>query len=197
MKWLDTQYWTDHRDDGKDSINQLIDHFRDPLCAAGLDEAKVFQEWKALRSTVNNFYKNVEASKVWEKMLVYKKKEFPNILLVVELVLCLSSSNSSVERVFSILTVLLSDRRLRMKHDTMEESLLISGNNSLWTDKERDDILNSAVDSYMQKRRFVRMETTVPVQGVDQNQDTPDNSVSDTDSDSDDSSFVHETDSDV
>ena len=159
MTWLDPQFWIDDRDYGKDFISTFLNEFKTPLLAAGLDERKVFSEWKALKITVNSHYKNVDASKVWEKMLIHKKLEFPNMLLLIELAMCLSSSNSAVERVFSLLTIMLSDRRLRMSHDTMEDMIIIAGNSRLWSHTEKENILTRATDMYMQKRRYTEMES--------------------------------------
>ena len=38
----------------RERFSSFEENIFDPLCAAGFDEAKVFQEWKAVRSTVNN-----------------------------------------------------------------------------------------------------------------------------------------------
>lgn len=51
--------------------------------------------------------------------------------------MCLSSSNSAVERVLSILTLMLSDRRFTMNHTTMEDANLITANRHVWSDKEQ------------------------------------------------------------
>ena len=159
MTWLDPQFWSDERDYGKNSIINLITEFKVPLEASGFDEAKVFSEWRSAQTRIKTFYNDVgNAATIWQRMLKYKRMEFPNLLMLVELIMCLSGSNSSVERAFSVLTTLLSDRRLSMKHDTMEEVILIAGNDSLWSDSERAEILNAAVEKYMSKRRILRME---------------------------------------
>ena len=162
MAWLDPQYWTGEKGYAEHDINALICAFKIPLEAAGFESKKVLGEWKSVQHMVNTFYRNVSAEKVWEKILIYKKKEFPNLLLLVELVMCMSSSNSSVERVFSILTILLSDRRLKMNHSTMEDCIIISGNDALWSDKERGDIVKAAVEKYLMKRRVKRMAKDKP-----------------------------------
>lgn len=65
----------------------------------------------------------------------------------------MSGSNSTFERGFSLLTNILSDRLLSMKHRTMESVLIISVNNKNWSQKERDDILERAVDFYLKNDR--------------------------------------------
>ena len=171
MTWMDPQFWTDDRDYGINSLTVFINEFRAPLLAAGFDERKVFQEWKAFKITVNSNYKNVEATKMWEKMFVHKKREFPNMLLLGELGMCLSSSNSSVERIFSLLTIMLSDRRLRMTHETMEDMIIIAGNSSLWNEREKENLLIRATELYMQKRRYTALEPeAIDVENVGENE---------------------------
>ena len=62
-------------------------------------------------------------------------------------------SNSTVERAFSTLTNILTDKRLSMKHKRMEQILIISSNDKNWTIQERNEIIERAVDIYLQKRR--------------------------------------------
>ena len=48
--------------------------------------------------------------------------------VLAQIILCLSASNSSVERVFSLLTLLLSDKRLSMEYSTMQKLMIINLN---------------------------------------------------------------------
>ena len=70
------------------------------------------------------------------------------------LLTCLSGSNSTVERAFSVLTLLLSDRRLSLHHETMEDLMLIKCNNKNWGCQEREDIIERALEICMSKRRI-------------------------------------------
>ena len=81
--------------------------------------------------------------------------------------MCISSSNSSVERVFNALTTLLTDRRLSMSHETMEDCMLIAGNSSVWTECEKEEILEVAVEKYMRvKRRITKIDAPAPKERV-------------------------------
>ena len=64
-------------------------------------------------------------------MFQYKKKEFPNLLILVELVMCFSLSNSTVEETFSLPTTLSNNHQLSMQHDTMEDDCLLIAMSSL------------------------------------------------------------------
>ena len=80
-------------------------------------------------------------------------EEFPNLCKLASLIMSISGSNSSVERTFSVVTNILSDKRLSMRHGTINESLIVYGNDDLWTTEERTEIINCAVEIYLKKRR--------------------------------------------
>ena len=52
---------------------------------------------------------------------------------------------------------MLSDRRLSTAHETMEDLMVIKANDKIWTEAERKEILNLAVEKYLEKRRKVRL----------------------------------------
>ena len=159
MTWIDPKLWEEDRSkNGFASINKLIEAFSEPLNAAGFDRSKVFVEWKSLQSTVKAYYSHfTNPVDIWAKFFQFRHDEYPNILMLAEIIFCISASNSAVERVFSILTTVLSDRRLTMRHETMEDCVIIAANSRLWTEKEKDEILNGAVERYMKKRRLTKL----------------------------------------
>lgn len=85
------------------------------------------------------------------------QKEFLDILLLVEIILSFSLSNSAIERVLSTLTTLLFDSRLRLKHETMEDCLLKVGNKNARAESNKEDILDSAVLKYFEKRHTTKI----------------------------------------
>ena len=63
--------------------------------------------------------------KMLQNIATHRKDEYPNICLLVSLLSFLSGSNSTVERASSVLTLMLSERRLYLLYETMEDLLLI------------------------------------------------------------------------
>ena len=90
-----------------------------------------------LRNYVKVWLRNVEVEDLWKKIIGFKRDEFPNVCALAKIFNVISGSNSSVEHKFSILTNMLSDRQLSMKHRRMELILIIGGNYKNWTVKER------------------------------------------------------------
>ena len=70
-----------------------------------------------------------------------------------EIVFSLSASNSMVEGAFSLLTLLLSDKQLLLKHETIESLMKINLSDKIWIEKEKNEILERAVDVYLSKQR--------------------------------------------
>ena len=134
-------------------IRNFCEHFKGPLDHCGLDIHKVLPEWKNFKLFVKNNYVGYEALSLWKKIIQYRKEEFPNICMMAELMLSISGSNSSVERCFSILTIILTDRRLSMNHELMENVMLIAGNKNNWSDMEKNKIIDRAVEIYLSIRR--------------------------------------------
>ncbi len=83
--------------------------------------------------------KKAEKADLWKHILTHKRKEF-----YVEIVLSIIGSNSSVEQAFSMLTNMLSDRPLSMKHKRIESVLLISEDDKNWSAGEREEIIERA-----------------------------------------------------
>ena len=152
--WLDPKLWDNsNKMYGNAEINRLCVEFDVPLTAAGFEKSKIFDEWRSVKILQRSLYSKMECLQFWEKMLGFRREEFPNMALLVELALCMSGSNSSVERCFNILSLVLSDRRLGMSHDMMEKCMIIASNDKNWSREEKAMVINRAVDAYMQKRR--------------------------------------------
>ena len=157
--WVDPKLWEEDRlKNGITAITKIMGTFTEPLNDAGFHRSKVFTEWKSLQSAVKSYYSNfTSVTNVWSKLFIHRINEFPNILMLAQTVFCISASNSTVQKVFSTLITLLLDRRLTMRHSTMEDCLVIAGNSSVWSKRENDEILDEAVKKYVKKRRVKKV----------------------------------------
>ena len=86
--------------------------------------------------------------------------------LLAKVLLTISGSNSSVERGFSILTMMLSDQRLSTSQEVLEERMIISANDKNWSETERQEIIDVAIDAYMKKRRLKQTEVLEPPEKI-------------------------------
>ena len=69
--------------------------------------------------------------------------------LLAELMYCLSGCNSAVEIGFSILTMMLSDRKLKTLHDLINFCIVLKIKDKNWREKERSE----ALEIYLSKNR--------------------------------------------
>ena len=93
---------------------------------------------------------------------MYRKQEFPELCRLASLMMAISGSNSSVERSFSVLSLILSDRRLRSSHDVIDDIMVIKGNDKNWSENEREEIIERALAIYMRKNRKRKIDEVVP-----------------------------------
>ena len=103
----------------------------------------------------------------------YRSNEYPNLCLLAELVISLSGSNSAVERAFSTLRNTLCDKRVCLKHSTLEDLLLVKLNDGAWNEDEREEIIERALQIYLRKRRKRKLDDkeTPTVQEVESSAD--------------------------
>ena len=88
---------------------------------------------------------------MWQRLFTYHTSEFKNVCSLSEICLCIGASNSTVERGVSLLSNILTDKRLRISHKAMENYLLVAANSVNFTSAERDQIINDTVKKYLQK----------------------------------------------
>ena len=156
MMWVDPANWGDTAGE-IESLLYLADHFEGSLAANNFDRQEVPSEWPEFKRRVNYCMKGVTGLAMWERIFLFRRSEFINVCLLAEIVLCLGVSNSIVESGFSHLTHMLTDRRLSLKHKTMENLLLIKINDFVWSEGEKDEILEKALDTYMTGKRRKRV----------------------------------------
>ena len=160
MKIFDPLAWSPDKDYGVEDIKTFTAHFEVTLSAGGFDSDKLLPEWKAFKFFVTTYMKGMDAKTLWHQILNLKRSEFPNLCLCAEIMIATSGSNSSVERGFSILTLILSDRRLQMGHAKMDMLLNIAVNDKNWSEEERCEIIDRTVEIYLEKRRKTKTSSS-------------------------------------
>ena len=123
------------------------------------DPAKLRVELKDLRMLVQNYYLGVACKDLWERIFRYRKSSFPNLFMLVEIVLSFGPSNALVEAGFSHLTYMLNDQRLHMSHETMEDLLVLKVNQYAWSSDDVNEIIQNALKEFMSaKRRKLKLD---------------------------------------
>ena len=161
MQWVDPANWSDTQTSTEvDDILKVAHHFEATLTSNqfNFDKKVIRDEWQNIKLTQKNYYGRLHATELWQKILTYRRSQFQNVVMVVEIILTLGPSNSFVEAGFSVLNSMLSDRRLNLAHDTMENCLIIKANDRVFTEQEKKEVLDLALAKHMSKRRKLTLE---------------------------------------
>ena len=189
MEWLDRSSWTDAIDYGDNQILTVSTDFDSPLTFAGFDIDAVLKEWKSCKRYVNVKFSDLETKNyvIWRHILTRKKGDFPNLSILVSLLLTISVSNSTVERGFSILTMMMTDRRLNLSHEVLVDIMRIKINDKVWSVDERERIISRAVKLYTDKRRSLLIDNPTNKRKADDDDDDDDGNIEEGVSNDDDS----------
>ena len=161
MRWLNQANWDlATKNYGLEDLLFLANHFKDTLDETGFNKDNLKSEWKSLRRMVNQNYASVKCPlSMWLRILSYRASEFKNVCSVAEICLCIGASNSTVETGFTLLSNILTDKRLRSSHKGIENCLLVAANSVNFTSAECNQIINDAVNKYLQKKRKLPSST--------------------------------------
>lgn len=107
--------------------NQIKDLTYIATIVEDIDITKLTFEWSILPSTFDEEQKKIltslELDEMWHKIVTYKDFNdeiiFPNLKLLIEVVLSFPHSNAEAERIFSIVTDVKNKKRNRLSNDTV------------------------------------------------------------------------------
>lgn len=143
---LDTQSWQlspssnseeeDLEDDlaeMREAVEYITSHFREPLEAKGVTMANMQDEIEEI-VTYARKYLNIGREgyhKVWYKLhTAPDASKWPNILRLCVLLFSLPFSNGHVERIFSVMKIIKTNRRTNLKSNTLSDLLEVSRGSS-------------------------------------------------------------------
>ncbi len=137
---LDTQSWrpsprsehsnTDEEEDDlaeiKEAVEYITSHFREPLEAKGVTLANIQDEVEEIVPYARKYLSigREGYQKVWYKLhTAPDASKWPNILRLCELLFSLPFSSGHVERMFSTLKIIKTNRRTNLKSSTLSDLL--------------------------------------------------------------------------
>ena len=125
---LATQGW-EKSDNTDAALDKLITHFKAPLEKAGVDIFVIKDEWEDMTDYAKRYLDLVQDDyrTIWWKIFNSPSaNNWNNILPLIELIFCLPMSNGRLERVFSTLKFLKSDRRSSLSEDRLDHLVRIT-----------------------------------------------------------------------
>ena len=129
---LATQGWEkpENADLADVALDNLISHFQIPLEKAGVDTSVIKEEWEDLIDYARRYLSLVQEDyrTIWWKLFnaANASNKWGNVLSLIELLFCLPMSNGRVERVFSALKLIKTDRRSSLSEDSLDHLVRIT-----------------------------------------------------------------------
>ena len=112
-KIFDPRVWPESVEDlaayGEAEVDCLVQHFRPALEENDFDSAAVAGEWSAC-DTANNF-RHLDPLILWQRIFTAFKDQFPNILMLVDIILIVPLATATVKRGFSAMKRVKNDSR--------------------------------------------------------------------------------------
>ena len=112
-----------------DALESLSTRFRVPLEKAGVDCSLIQEEWEDILDYAKRYLNLVQENytTIWWKLFnAVDASKWQNILRVVELLFCLPLTNGRLERLFSQLKLIKSDRRSSLGENRLDQLLRIT-----------------------------------------------------------------------
>ena len=128
---LATQGWQKAVDenDSLESVDRVVQQFFIPLESAGADVGEIHSEFEAVLqyATMYISLSTFDYRAVWWRLFHAPcASEWANVLILAELLFSLPASNGNLERVFSQLNVIKSNKRTSLLNDTLDDLLMVS-----------------------------------------------------------------------
>ena len=133
---LDTQSWqsspagehsdSDEEEDDltREAVEYITSHFREPLEAKGVDLANIQDELEEIIPYARKYLSIGQEGyqKVWYKLhTAPDASKWPNILHLCELLFSLPFSSGHVERMFSMMKIIKTNKRTNLKSSTLSD----------------------------------------------------------------------------
>ena len=112
-----------------DGLQRLVSHFIIPLEGAGIDCSRIPEEFKHVMLYATEFISlsTLEYRSVWWRLFNSPSaSEWSNALALVELLLSLPASNGKIERSFSQMNVIKTNKQSLLSNDTLDDLLLVA-----------------------------------------------------------------------
>ena len=134
------------------NIKDVADHFSIPLQMKGFKHDHTVLEFKALKKLVKNRYHHLGSGAMWQSVISKYHTTYPNIFLVIELILSIMWASSVVERGFNAATRLFVPSRCSLGKDTVNDLLMLHIDLPVLTRLDQnyeEKLVKKALDSYI------------------------------------------------
>ncbi|XP_072169762.1 zinc finger protein 862-like [Diadema setosum] len=128
FKVLDTNTWPRDKPSldqfGHKELNTVYEHFKGLL--QEVQPESIQTEWNSFKSYWNSFLMDLQSSDVWRAFVTVSMSKYPNLGLLIRVLLTFPISNAKVERGFSTMRRIKTDWRCRLSAQTLDHLMRIS-----------------------------------------------------------------------
>ena len=128
FKVLDTNTWPREKPSldqfGHKELNTVFEHFKGLLQEVQPESIQV--EWNSFKSYWNSTLMDLQSSDVWRAFVKVSTSKYPNLGLLIRVLLTFPISNAKVERGFSTMRRIKTDWRCRLNAHTLDHLMRIS-----------------------------------------------------------------------
>ena len=152
-----TSYISIFVDVGESDVQELITHSEPVLLRSGVKVGEVLDQWTVLKSRLYqdpSILKNIS----WPEVNRQLGQVCPDILHVVDLILCIPASTADCERGFSAMKLVKSDWRASLKSQTLSDLLTVQLSSASITDFDPASAIKLWHVGSLRSRRPVFME---------------------------------------
>lgn len=144
-------------DFGDLEVEKLIDHFRPVLISAGVDVDLIPDQWTIVKSYLYKEPTTLERL-TWSEANRKLRGSCPDILDLVDLVLCMPASTADCERGFNVMKMVKTDWRSSLKCETLSDLLMVHLSSPSIKDFDLSPAVNLWHASSLRSRRPDLME---------------------------------------
>ena len=131
LKILATQGWnkSDDIDFASVNLDNLVQQYLIPLQKATVDTSVINEEWEDMVEYARRYLNIAEEDHqiIWYKLFnCPDSSKWKNILALIELLFCLPMANGRVERAFSVMKIIKTDRRNCLGEDHLDDLMRIA-----------------------------------------------------------------------
>lgn len=105
----------------------MIKHYAVILEAASVKAGEVETEWSMLKSELYNRFQNIQTL-TWDSVNSDYSKKYPNILMLVDLILTLPASSAETERGFSQMKLSMMHLHSKLRSESVTDLMIIQMN---------------------------------------------------------------------
>ena len=148
----------------------LANHFESVLTDQGFNKDLILSQWESLKTLIYSYtdWENKLKASSWKSFNRSHKDQFPNLIILVDLILTIPASTADCERGFSAMKRIKTDWRCRLATSTLADLMCILLVSSPIDVYDPSKACNLWADDMIRKPTYVRVKSAKKSARVDE-----------------------------